>query len=81
MKDDQTKAWNEVQLDARELLGLSQIAKVSAAEASDGPACIGRVLNKVGGESPPILEIPNAPARLLSKIGEVPLPPPAVEIQ
>ena len=63
MKDEQ------MELDARELLGLSQVAKV--AEAAAEPDTPGRVLSKIGEliDAPPSLA-----ARLLSKIGEADAP-------
>jgi hypothetical protein len=42
MKEDST-----IELDPRDLLGLSQVAKVSGKQAATG-----RLLNKVGGEGP-----------------------------
>lgn len=59
-----------IELDPRELLGLSQVAKVS--ERFGKPSAPGQILNKIGPEAPP----PVAPiTRLLSKIGgEGPLP-------
>ena len=50
-----------VELDPRELLGLSQVAKVSGEHAATG-----RLLNKVGGEGP--AGRPSRLAKLLSKI-------------
>ena len=63
MKEDSTQPL--IDLDPRELLGLSQVAKVS-----DKPAADGRLLSKVGEGPPP----PVSPriSRLLSKIGEGP---------
>ena len=60
---------DRIELDPSELLGLSQVAKVSGVP---GKPALGRVLNKIG-EFPPL---PGAPmslslhSRLLSKIGE-----------
>jgi hypothetical protein len=66
MKEDSTQPV--IELDARELLGLSQVAKVSNKTAADG-----RLLSKVG-ERPGSVQ-PSRISRLLSKIGgEGPLP-------
>ena len=54
-----------IELDTLELLGLSQVSKVSAAADQEA---LGRVLSKVG-ENPPESPAPFV-ARLLSKIGE-----------
>ena len=56
MKEDSTQPL--IDLDPNELLGLSQVAKVSGKPAADG-----RLLSKVGPEGPSGL------AKLLSKIG------------
>ena len=57
-----------IDLDPRELLGLSQVAKVSGKPAADG-----RLLSKVGEGPYPVK--PSGLAKLLSKIGgEAPLP-------
>jgi hypothetical protein len=45
MKEDSTKP--PIELDPKELLGLSQVAKVS-----DKPAADGRLLSKIGPEGP-----------------------------
>jgi hypothetical protein len=67
MKEDTTQPL--IDLDPRELLGLSQVAKVS-----DKPSVDGRLLSKVG-EGPS--GNPSRLAKLLSKIGgEGPPPPP-----
>jgi hypothetical protein len=60
MKEDSTQPV--IELDPRELLGLSQVAKVFG----EHPAT-GRLLNKVGGEGP--AGRPSRLAKLLSKIG------------
>jgi len=66
MKEDSTQPV--IELDPRELLGLSQVAKVSNKAAADG-----RLLSKVG-EGPGPAQ-PSRISRLLSKIGgEGPLP-------
>ena len=62
MKEDSTQPL--IDLDPRELLGLSQVAKVSNKPAADG-----RLLNKVGGEGPQGTQ-PSRLYRLLSKIGQ-----------
>jgi len=62
MKEDSTEPL--IELDPNELLGLSQVAKVS-----DKPSVDGRLLSKVG-EGPPAA--PFGLAKLLSKIGEGP---------
>jgi len=59
MKEDST-----IELDPRDLLGLSQVAKVSGKQAATG-----RLLNKVGGEGPQGTQ-PSRLSRLLSKIGQ-----------
>lgn len=61
------KKSDGIKLDARELLGLSQVAKVSE-KATDSKS-LGRVLCKIGDEVSPI-NAPSVFARLLSKIGE-----------
>ena len=60
MKEDSTQPL--INLDPRELLGLSQVAKVSNKTAADG-----RLLNKVGEGPNPVQ--PSRISRLLSKIG------------
>ena len=60
MKEDSTQP--PIELDPRELLGLSQVAKVSGKQEN-----VGRVLSKVG-EGP--TGNPSRLAKLLSKIGE-----------
>ena len=66
MKVDNTQPV--IELDPRELLGLSQVAKVSGKPAADG-----RLLSKVGEGPGPVQ--PSRISRLLSKIGgEGPLP-------
>ena len=66
MKEDSTQPL--IDLDPNELLGLSQVAKVSGKQAATG-----RLLNKIGGEGP--AGRPSRLAKLLSKIGEEgPLP-------
>ena len=61
-----------IDLDPNELLGLSQIAKVS--EGLGKPGALGQVLSKIGPEGPPLPDLPRRPlhSRLLSKIGEPP---------
>jgi len=71
MKEDHTQPL--IELDPRELLGLSQVAKVS-----DKPAADGRLLSKVG-EGPS--GRPSRLAKLLSKIGETPLPPSDIRLK
>ena len=61
MKEDSTQPL--IDLDPNELLGLSQVAKVSGKQAATG-----RLLNKIGGEGP--AGRPSRLAKLLSKIGE-----------
>ena len=61
MKEDSTQPL--IDLDPNELLGLSQVAKVSGEPAADG-----RLLSKVGPEGPPPVK-PSGLAKLLSKIG------------
>ncbi len=53
-----------IDLDPRELLGLSQVAKVSDKSAPDS-----RLLSKVGAEGPPPPPVAPLISRLLSKIG------------
>src|SRR5690349_7854694 len=60
MKEGSTQPF--IELDPRELLGLSQVAKVS-----DKPAADGRMLSKVGEGPGPVQ--PSRISRLLSKIG------------
>lgn len=71
MKEDRIIADEPIELDPSELLGFSQVAKVSGAQGK--PDDLGRLLSKIGnGEFPE-----NSPAkrewghlaRLLSKIG------------
>ncbi len=67
MKEDSTQP--RIDLDSNELLGLSQVAKVSGKQED-----VGRVLSKVGPEGPPPVK-PSGLAKLLSKIGgEGPIP-------
>ena len=68
MKDDSTEL--PIDLDPNELLGLSQVAKVSGKQED-----VGRVLSKVGAEGPPPPVSPLI-SRLLSKIGQEGPPPP-----
>ena len=58
-----------IELDPSELLGLSQIAKVSGVP---GEPVLGRVLNKIGPEGPGPVDPMRLSlhSRLLSKIGE-----------
>ena len=68
MKEDSTELL--IDLDPNELLGLSQVAKVSGKQED-----VGRVLSKVGAEGPPPPPVSPLIFRLLSKIGqEGPLP-------
>ena len=65
-----------IELDPSELLGLSQVAKVSGVP---GEPVLGRVLNKIGPEGPRPVDPMRLSlhSRLLSKIGETrtrPLP-------
>jgi hypothetical protein len=60
MKEDSTQPL--IELDPNELLGLSQVAKVSNKTAADG-----RLLSKVGEGPGPVQ--PSRLAKLLSKIG------------
>jgi hypothetical protein len=53
-----------IELDPRELLGLSQVAKVSGKQED-----VSRVLSKVGAEGPPPPPVSPLISRLLSKIG------------
>jgi len=57
-----------IKLDPRELLGLSQVEKVS--DKTTDSKSLGRVLSKIGGENGGSSGAPSAIARLLSKIGE-----------
>jgi hypothetical protein len=68
MKEDSTQPL--IELDPRELLGLSQVAKVSGKQEDAG-----RLLSKVGEEAPPPPVSPRI-SRLLSKIGFEGPPPP-----
>jgi len=77
MKDDSIGTEPLIELDPRELLGLSQVAKVAGKQAD-----VGRVLSKVGFEGPPPPSGFPMISRLLSKIGgeggqapEVPVEP------
>ena len=68
MKED--SAAPLIELDPRELLGLSQVAKVSTDSKADP-----QLLNKIGPEGPPPPVQPSRLGRLLSKIGgESPIP-------
>ena len=68
MKEDSTQSL--IDLDPNELLGLSQVVKVSGKREA-----VGRVLSKVGFEGPPPPSGFPLISRLLSKIGgEGPLP-------
>ena len=66
MKKDRITADQPIDLDSSELLGFSQVAKVSGTQGRSDD--LGRLLSKIGGEAS------DAPAvsRLLSKIGETP---------
>jgi|SRR5690242_1850946 hypothetical protein len=59
-----------IDLDPNELLGLSQIAKVSGGVGKTGG--LGQVLSKIGPEGPPPTDPARRPlhSRLLSKVGE-----------
>jgi hypothetical protein len=50
MQEDQFIAEEPIDLDPSELLGLSQVAKVSGVLAM--PDALGRLLSKIGGEGP-----------------------------
>ena len=71
MKEDRIIADEPIDLDPSELLGFSQVAKVSGAQGK--PDDLGRLLSKIGAA-----RSPNSPAerkwghlaRLLSKIGD-----------
>ena len=65
MKEDGIGTEPVIELDPRELLGLSQVAKISNKPAADG-----RLLSKVGEGPSPVK--PSGLAKLLSKIGETP---------
>ena len=75
MNRDRAVSDEPIDLDPNELLGLSQIAKVS--EGLGKPGALGQVLSKIGPEGPPLPDLPRRPlhSRLLSKIGETPPPP------
>ena len=64
VKEESVVIEPAIDLDPRELLGLSQVAKVSGK-----PEAVGRLLCKVGTEGSPPPTIPLV-ARLLSKIGD-----------
>jgi hypothetical protein len=51
MSDSHCKAREGILLDAGELLGLSQLAKVVADPSA--PEALGRILSKIGLEGPP----------------------------
>ena len=61
---DETTLNQPIELDPTELLGLSQVAVVSA-----GPTANAQLLNKIGPEGPPPTVPPSRLAKLLSKIG------------
>ena len=75
MNCDRVVSDEPIDLDPNELLGLSQIAKVS--EGLGKPGALGQVLSKIGPEGPPLPDLTRRPlhSRLLSKIGEGPPPP------
>ena len=56
MKDDRNIDREPITLDQSELLGLSQIAKISPETAKSGPAELSRLLSKIG-EVPPLVRI------------------------
>jgi hypothetical protein len=69
MKKDRIVTGEPVELDPSELLGFSQVAKVSGGQGK--PAELGRLLSKIGLEG----ETSGGPlGRLLSKIGDGELP-------
>ena len=70
MNRDRVVSDEPIDLDPNELLGLSQIAKVS--EGLGKPGALGQVLSKIGPEGPPLPDLPRRPlhSRLLSKIGD-----------
>ena len=80
MKEDRTITTEPIELDPSELLGFSQVAKVSGVQGEPGD--LGRLLSKIGG-SGEIGDGNGLPsqskglrlARLLSKIGNGELPP------
>ena len=63
MKEDRIIADEPIDLDSSELLGFSQVARVSGAQGKSDD--LGRLLSKIGGENPSVV------SRLLSKIGEI----------
>jgi len=65
MKEDGTEP--RIELNPNELLGLSQVVKVSGKQEDAG-----RLLSKVGGEGAQGTQ-PSRLSRLLSKIGEGPI--------
>lgn len=71
MTENWTIADEPIDLDPNELLGLSQIAKVS--EGLGKPGALGQVLSKIGPEGPPPPSSARQPlhSRLLSKVGEI----------
>jgi hypothetical protein len=75
MNRDRVASDEPIDLDPNELLGLSQIAKVS--EGLGKPGGLGRVLSKIGPEVPPPPDSARRPlhSRLLSKVGETAPPP------
>ena len=77
MKEDRIIADEPIDLDSSELLGFSQVAKVSGAQGK--PDDLGRLLSKIGalasssGDSPATRKWGHL-ARLLSKIGDGEVP-------
>ena len=78
MKEDRTITTEPIELDPSELLGFSQVAKVSGVQGEPGD--LGRLLSKIGltgetGNGLPSQSMGSLLARLQSKIsGEVPPP-------
>ena len=65
MTENQNIPEEPIDLDPSELLGLSQVAKVSGVRGT--PDDLARLLSKIGEPPPPAAPLV---ARLLSKIGE-----------
>jgi len=68
MKEDRIIADEPIDLDSSELLGFSQVARVSRAQGKSDD--LGRLLSKIGGEHGGATFDAPVVSRLLSKIGE-----------
>jgi len=68
MKEDRIIADEPIDLDSSELLGFSQVARVSGAQGKSDD--LGRLLSKIGSENPGATFDAPVFSRLLSKIGE-----------